>query len=889
MTIAPLPTVTICLLGSTQALTTPTSLVKELIDNALDAKATAVEIIISPNTIDRIEVRDNGNGIPREDFNALGRRGHTSKLKTFEELKFIGGVSLGFRGEALFSAVQLGKVFVTSKSEGETVATTAKLNPQGGAESLTSISHPVGTTIVVTEFLWSVPVRKQTCLKEASKTIGKIKELLRAYSLARPHVRFSLKDNRGGKVSWLYSPRRNDGIKETVSQVISRDLASQCLEKSVIFSENILFDEGNESEIVTTFSRDKSLDKKKYTVDVFLPKPTADCPKLSHGQYISVDGRPVSNEKGTIKRIITIFKHYIKSCFTEKNMRISNPFLHMKIKCPMESYDPNIEPAKDDIIFINEKILLENIEGVFKEVYGERQLIANIVGVSEKATQKNFDILLSRQVPASTPNELPLPMTEISPCYSIDHGVKLLGDLSPIRLKDGSSEIKSVSQTEKLELCRDHEEIAGTPAKSITPSKNLVSTPESANFSLSGNTLNPWIISKINQSLKKPEYKRSPPKGRSICQNLLPSPQLSSDPTMIEFEINEVQEMPVGSNEIPNTINSNSALAPTIENASGNLISPCSSLAEKDRNPKNVDTELGLFVSPDDSSSPRRCDFISARQILDPQQYPELESSKPKRLKTIKKPFISPIKKKKKIQQEDLQQTLLTDVSLISRSGTNENDQKSKEANSDLDWFMDYEHRKQEATKNFREELRMSQKSNGSPYNNRYNAATLALDANSCPDHLKAKKSISYPKIDTSLSDNDPRGYYIRRQKSFLSLVGMADGPKISRAKSLRLPLERIPVEQQLHQLLMRIRTSIEEVNKMSDSLKSIDLYVKRGNQKIPLKYGLANSDSKDKEYLIYTVRDLIEKKLKNDHNSSDLTTDNIEFKFNQYVATNPF
>src|SRR4051812_39238226 len=118
MAITALPDSTIHLLGSSQVLTTPTSLVKELVDNALDAKATSVDILISPNTIDKIEVRDNGHGIPQADLDSLGRRGHTSKLRSFDELKSIGGVSLGFRGEALASAVQLGSVSVTTRTEG---------------------------------------------------------------------------------------------------------------------------------------------------------------------------------------------------------------------------------------------------------------------------------------------------------------------------------------------------------------------------------------------------------------------------------------------------------------------------------------------------------------------------------------------------------------------------------------------------------------------------------------------------------------------------------------------------------------------------------------------------------------------------------------------------
>src|SRR6266536_1233101 len=144
MAITPLPEETIHLLGSAQALTTPLSLVKELIDNALDAKATSVDILISANTLDKIEVRDNGHGIPEEDLDALGRRGHTSKLRSFEELRTIGGVSLGFRGEALASAVQLGEVSVTTRTVSDPVATTVKLKALGGIGQRTRTSHAVG-------------------------------------------------------------------------------------------------------------------------------------------------------------------------------------------------------------------------------------------------------------------------------------------------------------------------------------------------------------------------------------------------------------------------------------------------------------------------------------------------------------------------------------------------------------------------------------------------------------------------------------------------------------------------------------------------------------------------------------------------------------------------
>jgi DNA mismatch repair protein MutL len=232
MAIKALPEATVRLLGSTQVLTTPTSLIKELVDNALDAKARFVDIVVSRNTLDRIEVRDNGHGIQQEDFDVLGRRGHTSKLRSFEELEFIGGITLGFRGEALSSALQLGDVTVTTKTEGKPVASKLVLKSTGGVELQTHISHPVGTTVCVSNFMAKLPVRKQAFEKEASKTLAKINQLLRSYALARPLVRFNLKIVNGSKGSWSFTPRPTDGVKEAVSQVIGRDAALECLEKS---------------------------------------------------------------------------------------------------------------------------------------------------------------------------------------------------------------------------------------------------------------------------------------------------------------------------------------------------------------------------------------------------------------------------------------------------------------------------------------------------------------------------------------------------------------------------------------------------------------------------------------------------------------------------------
>jgi DNA mismatch repair protein MutL len=149
--------------------TSPVSFVKELVDNAIDAQATSVEIFLSPNTTDCIEVRDNGHGIRPEDFKALGHRGHTSKLRKFQDLQTVRPVTLGFRGDALASAAVMSTLVITTRAVGEPTASRLHMSEQGGVQMVERVAGPVGTAVKATQLFANLPVRKQWALKEARR------------------------------------------------------------------------------------------------------------------------------------------------------------------------------------------------------------------------------------------------------------------------------------------------------------------------------------------------------------------------------------------------------------------------------------------------------------------------------------------------------------------------------------------------------------------------------------------------------------------------------------------------------------------------------------------------------------------------------------------------
>lgn len=131
-----LPPTTVRQLGSSQVLVDPSSVVKELVENALDARATAIFVDIAANTIDSTQVKDNGHGIPAEDRSLICRRYCTSKIRDFDELRDVGGKWLGFRGEAMASMAEMsGALGIITRVEGEPVAVLLKFRRNGEIES----------------------------------------------------------------------------------------------------------------------------------------------------------------------------------------------------------------------------------------------------------------------------------------------------------------------------------------------------------------------------------------------------------------------------------------------------------------------------------------------------------------------------------------------------------------------------------------------------------------------------------------------------------------------------------------------------------------------------------------------------------------------------------
>ena len=160
----------------------PASVVKELVENALDAGADAVSVEIRNGGISLIRVTDNGAGIPAAEVRTAFLRHATSKIEQAEDLEKIR--TLGFRGEALSSIAAVAHLQLITKREDEVVGTEYEISG-GEEEKLGSIGAPKGTTVIVRDLFYNTPARLNF-LKSAASEASAVSDLMERFSLSRP-------------------------------------------------------------------------------------------------------------------------------------------------------------------------------------------------------------------------------------------------------------------------------------------------------------------------------------------------------------------------------------------------------------------------------------------------------------------------------------------------------------------------------------------------------------------------------------------------------------------------------------------------------------------------------------------------------------------------------
>ena len=329
----------------------PASIVKELVENAIDSGALAISIEIKDGGTSLIRVTDNGGGISKDEIKTAFLRHATSKIRRANDLFNIH--TLGFRGEALSSISSIAKCEIISKPS--TQLTGVRYVIEGGAEvSFEDVGAPVGTTLLIRDIFFNTPVRRKF-LKSTSTETAYISELVEKFMLSNLDVSIRYIVNNQTKLQ----SSGNGDLKEVIYQIYGREVHKALIE--VDYSEDDISIKG------------------------FIAKPEISRANKSQLIYF-VNGRYV-RDKHIIKAI--------EDAYADRMMQHKYPFAVLMIEIDTQSVDVNVHPSKMEIRFSDEAYIYEKVKKAIEVSLKNADMIRQ-AGIDEEkkaAIKRNFERL----------------------------------------------------------------------------------------------------------------------------------------------------------------------------------------------------------------------------------------------------------------------------------------------------------------------------------------------------------------------------------------------------------------------------------------------------------------------------------------------------------------
>lgn len=326
--------ITIDKIAAGEVIERPSSIVKELVENAIDAKATAVTVEIKEGGISFIRITDNGCGIPKEEVPLAFLRHSTSKIRCVEDLSGIS--SLGFRGEALSSIAAISQVELITKTRECELGT--KYVIEGGLEkSLDDIGAPDGTTFLIHQIFYNTPARRKF-LKTPMTEASHVNELMIRLALSHPEVSIQFINNGQKKLH----TSGNGKLKDVIYHVFGRDIANNLLEV------------------------DERIDGIHLTG--FIGKPLVSRGNRNYENYY-INGRYVKSN---------IIAKSIEDAYKDFTMQHKYPFTVLHFQMDGQDLDVNVHPTKMELRFSNQQEVYNFVYHALKQALSEKELIPRI-------------------------------------------------------------------------------------------------------------------------------------------------------------------------------------------------------------------------------------------------------------------------------------------------------------------------------------------------------------------------------------------------------------------------------------------------------------------------------------------------------------------------------
>ena len=431
--------ITIDKIAAGEVIERPSSIVKELVENAIDAKATAVTVEIKEGGISFIRITDNGCGIPKEEVPLAFLRHSTSKIRCVEDLSGIS--SLGFRGEALSSIAAISQVELITKTRESEFGT--KYVIEGGQEkSLEDAGAPDGTTFLIHQIFYNTPARRKF-LKTPMTEASHVNELMIRLALSHPEVSIQFINNGQKKLH----TSGNGKLKDVIYHVFGRDIANNLLEV------------------------DERIDGIHLTG--FIGKPLVSRGNRNYENYY-INGRYVKSN---------IIAKAIEDAYKDFTMQHKYPFTVLHFKMDGQDLDVNVHPTKMELRFSNQQEVYNFVYHALKNALTEKELIPRVELPEAKEVPKIPEPSIEK--PMSLPNQRPSlekpeikdeayfmkKMRERVESYHKQH--------SQAEVKDRTQIHREPMQIDRIREAANYARAQAKVEKSINPPKKVESSMES--------------------------------------------------------------------------------------------------------------------------------------------------------------------------------------------------------------------------------------------------------------------------------------------------------------------------------------------------------------------------------------------------------------------------
>ena len=354
----------------------PASVVKELVENAVDAKANAVTVEIKDGGMTLIRVTDNGIGIPKDQVKTAFLRHATSKIRSVEDLLSVS--SLGFRGEALSSISAVAQVELVTKTAESFSGVSYKIYG-GEEEAFDDIGAPDGTTFLVKNLFYNTPARRKF-LKSATTEAGYVEQMMVHIALSHPEISFKFIHNNKNKI---YTSG-NGKVKDIIYHIYGRDVAGAL----------IPLEAQNEDVKVTGF----------------VAKPYVSRGNRNYESYF-INGRYIKS---------SIIYKAIEEGYRTFTMKHRYPFVCLDFKIDQELLDVNVHPTKMEIRFRNGREIYELVVDAVRAALLQKDLVQDVL----RETSKKKELPKTKEVKKPEPFEVNRRKEEVQKVEQQGQGVQ---------------------------------------------------------------------------------------------------------------------------------------------------------------------------------------------------------------------------------------------------------------------------------------------------------------------------------------------------------------------------------------------------------------------------------------------------------------------------------